>query len=519
MSLLKSFFRLRVSLTFKFIIAMILLVSMTSAAFGWFFVAREITFLQSQIENRGKRAAENFSLLVRNVIDLSNRPLLQHMAERIVKDEDAVLCSFEDNDGNRLAHAAKQDPLSGSDLSYLITEPVQSRNGERIGTIQIGLSLEKVNERVYGLKRDIFLAILGLLGLGILFTLFLTRILLRPIERLVLATEDVAKGELAQMLDIQSGDEIGDLARAFNHMTTQLKESRAILEKKVEERTRELEENIEELNRARKVALKMIEDLHSAKRELEMVNRELKEADKARMKFVGDASHELKTPLTAIKANVDFILSGKEGAVPDRLHSYLFTIQRNTNRIQKTLDQMLDLSRIESGRLLLQRESILLSGVIGGYVAEVTPLEKKLSVQVDIPGDLFVFADRERLHDIFINLLYNAFKFTPDGGKILVNATAQDGAILHEIRDTGIGIPADKIERIFEEFYQVEGGKYGGTGLGLAITKRLVEEHGGKIWVESRLGEGSSFYFTLPTPQKGEKIENQRSSGGISEQM
>jgi signal transduction histidine kinase len=222
------------------------------------------------------------------------------------------------------------------------------------------------------------------------------------------------------------------------------------------------------------------------------------------MKFIGAASHELKTPLTAIKANVDFILSEKEGDVPEYLKPYLLTIQRNTNRIQDTMDEMLDLSRIESGHLILRREPIPLREVIEGYINEVKPLDKELSIHIDIPEDLLVFADPARFHDIFINLLYNAFKFTLDGGKILVNASRIEGCVLHEIRDTGIGIPGDKIGKIFEEFYQVEGGKYGGAGLGLAITKRLVEEHGGSIWVESCLGEGSSFYFTLPLLEENE---------------
>jgi signal transduction histidine kinase len=141
---------------------------------------------------------------------------------------------------------------------------------------------------------------------------------------------------------------------------------------------------------------------------------------------------------------------------------------------------------------------VLLSDVIHGYINEVKPVDKHLAIQVEIPNDLQVYADRGRLHDIFINLLFNAFKFTADGGQITITASQKDAYVLHEIRDNGIGIPENKIEKIFEEFYQVESGKHGGTGLGLAITKRLVEEHGGKIWAKSHLGEGSTFYFTLP---------------------
>ena len=420
-SSLKSFFRFRISLTIKFLMAMICLVVITSAAFGWFFLGREASQLQNQLDAK--------------VFD----------------------------------------------------------------------------ERMLELKRDILFVTLGVIGIGFLLTLIFTRILLKPIEELASATEKIAGGNLSQTVQIHSRDEIGDLAQAFNQMTLQLKDSRNDLEKKVEERTHRLEENIAEINNARTVTLKMLENLQSAKMELERVNLELKEADQAQMKFIGIASHELKTPLTAVKANVDFILSGKGGNVPDDLRSQLLTIQRNTNRIQGTMDHMLDLTRIKSGRLLLEQEPILLSEAVTSYIHEVKPVDKNLIIQVDIPEDLLVYADRNWLHDIFINLLSNAFKFTPEEGKISIIASQKDDDILHEIWDTGIGIPEDKLQKIFEEFYQVEGNKYGGTGLGLSIAKRVIEEHGGRIWVESQPGKGSVFYFTLPAFKEKEDGRSVRS--------
>jgi len=498
MSRFRSLSRFRVSLTFKFIIAMFFLVLTSAMAFGYFLVAREMTLFRSHWETYGRSVANSYSQLIEHGMGLADRSVLQNLAERIIENEDFVLCSLYDNSGERWAHAAKKGRLLDPQLTYQITQTIHSKEGQRIGTLEIGLSLLKMDGQINGLKRDILLVTLGVIGIGILFTLILTRVLLRPIEKLAEATERVARGELVQTVDIRSKDEIGDLARAFNQMTLQVKESRGDLEKKVEERTRQLEANIAELNRARTSTLKMLEELQSAKRELEMVNRELKEMDETRMKFIGIASHELKTPLTAIKANVDFILSEKEGKIPENLKSYLLTIQRNTNRIQMRMDQMLDLSRIKSDRLLFNREPILLYEVIGGYINEITPVEKQISIQVDIPKDLFIYADRSALHDIFINLLSNAFKFTADGGQVWINASQRNQSILLEIRDTGMGIPEDKFHKIFDEFYQVEGGKHGGTGLGLAIAKRLVEEHGGDIWVESQLGKGSTFYFTLP---------------------
>ena len=416
MNRFKSFFRFRVSLAFKFILAMFFLVLVGAAAFGYFFVAREMTLLRSHLENHGKSIAHSLGGLIEHGIHLSDRSFLQRLAEGVVEDEDVVLCSISDKNGERLVHAVKKEIPPDSSLTYQFTQPIRSKEGHVIGTIQMGLSLSKLDIRMSELKKDILFVTSELIGIGILFTFIFTRILLRPIEKLVGATEKVARGDLTQTLHIRSGDEIGDLARAFNQMTLQLKESRSELERKVEERTRQLEENIEELRQAKISTLEMLEDLQSAKRELEMVNRELKQMDETKMKFIGIASHELKTPLTAIKANIDFILSEREGRVPEHLRSYLLTIQRNTNRIQMRMDHMLDLARIKSGHLLLYREPILLSEAIGGYINEVKPVDKNLTVQVDVPEDLSVYADRNGFHDILVNLLSNAFKFTSDGG-------------------------------------------------------------------------------------------------------
>ncbi len=483
---------------------MFFLVLMSAGAFGYFFVAKEMTLLRSHLENQGKSMVISIGRFFEQGIEHSDRHFLQRVAENILQDKDVSFCSVFDRDGKQLVRVAKTEALPDPNRTYQVTQPIQSREGQLIGTFRIGFSLDELNRQMDEMKRDILFVTSGIIGVGILLTLIMARLLLRPIEKLAEATETVAKGELTQTVDIRSGDEIGDLARAFNQMTHQLKESRGDLEKKVEERTRQLEANVAELSRARTSTLKMLNELQGAKRELEMVNRELKESDQTKLKFIGIASHELKTPLTAIKANIDFILSEKGGRVPDHLKSFLQTIQRNTNRIQMRMDQMLELSRMKSDRLLFNRESILFSEVIGGYINEIAPVEKHLSVQVDAPQGLCLYADRGALHDIFINLLSNAFKFTGSGGKISISASQKDRSILLKISDTGMGIPADKLQMIFDEFYQVEGGKHGGTGLGLAIVKRLVEEHGGNIWVESHLGKGSTFYFTLPLSAEDE---------------
>ena len=500
MSPLNPFFRFRVSLTFKFIFAVSLLVSLTSLAFGWFTLGRAMAPLQNQLQDQVKWIVRSLGLHVEHALRQRDPSLLEQAVQLIVENENIVECSFVNPAGETVAYAGRKGNLQEGQHVEDHQQLFHGKDGEFLGTLRLKFSYHTLTREMNDLRRDIFFLSVGVIGMGILFTLILTRILLRPIEKLVAATERVGKGELAMTVDIESQDEIGDLAHAFNHMTLQLKESRDNLEKKVEERTRQLEENIQELNQARMSTLRMLENLEAAKRELEKVNRELKEMDETKLKFIGTASHELKTPLTAIKANIDFILSEKGGNVPKELKLYLHTSQRNTNRLHGAMDHLLDLTRIKSGRLSLSPEPITLSQVVEGYVHEIKPVDKYLTVRLDIPKTLRVLADRNGLHDIFINLLSNAFKFTADRGEISISANEEKGSVVLQVRDTGIGIAEDQHERIFQEFYQVEGEKYGGTGLGLAIVKRLVEEHGGKIWVKSHVGKGATFFLTLPAP-------------------
>jgi len=497
MSPFKSFFRFRASIVFKSIILGILLTLLCSVSFGYFFVARETALLRSHLETYGKSKAENLNLLIQHVYGLSDPSFLQSMVDKMIEDEEVFLCSITDISNVKLAYAAKPAAPAKPAPTYQYLQPIQSKNGQAIGILKMEFSLPHYNQRINEIVKEAVLITFGLVVMIVLIISLYVKILLRPIKKLAAATGSITKGERAPGVNIKSKDEFGDLAKAIDQAALQVKQLEANFEKKVDQRTLLFEETLEELNRTKASAQKMLMDLESTKKELDMVNRKLKEVDVTKLIFIGIASHELKTPLTIIKSNIDFILSEKEGKLPEYLKSYLLSIQRNTNRIQSRMDRMLDLSRLRSGRLHVSREPLHLSEVVRGYINEVKPPNKNISIQSDIPENLYVLADRNGLHDIFFNILSNAIKFTSEGGQINITARQKDDFIVHEIRDTGIGIPKDKIERIFDEFYQVETGKHGGTGLGLAITKRLIEEHGGKIWVESQLGKGTTFYFTL----------------------
>lgn len=237
----------------------------------------------------------------------------------------------------------------------------------------------------------------------------------------------------------------------------------------------------------------------------------LKELERIRQDFVANVSHELRTPLTTIKGYAETLL---EGAMKEEVAlQFIQVIKRHTDRLTKIVEDLLTLSKIESKEFQLKMEVLSLRDLIDdviGFVKE--PAEKKkISIsRNEIPSFLTLKADRNYLEQVLINLLDNAIKYTPVGGRITISAIENNSEeIQFLVGDNGIGIPREDLHRIFERFYRVDKGRsqeLGGTGLGLSIVKHLIQAHGGRVWAESRLGEGSTFHFTLPSPveEKGQ---------------
>jgi two-component system, sensor histidine kinase and response regulator len=249
--------------------------------------------------------------------------------------------------------------------------------------------------------------------------------------------------------------------------------------------------------------------------QLERTNLELRKIDSMKSEFVSVASHELRTPLAAIKNAVQLMLTGKTGEVNENQKKFLSMAERNINRLTNILNDLLNLSRIESGKMAFKCENIELGDILELAASSLRPHAEVKSIQIDVqlPESLpTIYGDQEKIEQILTNLIGNAIKFTPDGGKILISARPpphdqKEGygqAVAISVKDTGIGIPAEHRTAIFEKFHQVEGSlrrSMSGTGLGLAITKGLVEAQQGKIVVESEMGKGSTFTFTLPVSQ------------------
>ncbi len=229
-----------------------------------------------------------------------------------------------------------------------------------------------------------------------------------------------------------------------------------------------------------------------------------KELERMKSNFLSVVSHELKTPLHSIKGFVDIILMGKTGDVTDVQRDFLTTVKQQTGQLQTMINDLLEFSRLESGQVKLRLEEVSLPDLASRVVEKLEPLadDGGLTLQMKLPATFPVIeADEMRLEQVLTNLVDNAIKFTAAGGTVTIDGRDLGEEVQVWVHDTGIGIPPDQLEKIFDRFYQVDGGStrpYRGTGLGLTICKHIVEHHHGRIWAESKQGEGSTFFFILP---------------------
>ncbi|MBI4000653.1 MAG: GAF domain-containing protein [Nitrospira defluvii] len=238
--------------------------------------------------------------------------------------------------------------------------------------------------------------------------------------------------------------------------------------------------------------------------ELQTANERLQEHDRRRSKFVSVASHELRTPMTSIKGFVENMLDGLTGQLSDRQEHYLQRIKHNVDRLTRIINQLLDWSRLDVGRIDIKPEPLRIGEFVRDVVESFQTLAAEKSMVLEVtPCDqaLTVHADRDKLEQILWNLVGNAIKFTPKSGRVSVTCDARDGGFVQiAVSDTGCGIAPHELPKVFNEFSKVESAvpTSQGAQLGLFITKSLVSLHGGQMWVESRLGVGTQFFFTLP---------------------
>lgn len=252
--------------------------------------------------------------------------------------------------------------------------------------------------------------------------------------------------------------------------------------------------------------------IHNARlfHEIEEKGRELESANQHKSEFLANMSHELRTPLNAILGYTELILDDIYGAVPEKIQEVLARLEKNGRHLLNLINDVLDLSKIEAGRLSLSLNEYSMEEVLKMVSNSVEALlaEKDLELKVEVPKDLVIGkGDEQRIAQVMLNLVGNAIKFT-DEGEVKVEVNVANETFLVSVHDTGPGITEADQQKIFDEFRQADGSstrKKGGTGLGLSISKKIINMHGGRIWVESTLGRGSIFHFTLPI-----RVEKQR---------
>jgi len=310
--------------------------------------------------------------------------------------------------------------------------------------------VEDLNESfAVAVNQILLIAAAAALLTAVLVSTFVTRRLVRPIQRMRDASRRIAAGEYEERVEVPGEDELGALARSFNQMA-----------------------------------------------------RTLAETEERRRQLVGDVAHELRTPLANIRSVMEGLVDGVLPRDPATFHQ----VEREVSRLQRLVQDLEDLSRAEAGQMLLEREHVDPSRFIEEAATRLRPQyeDKEVALAIDLPEQLPVVAvDTWRMTQVMLNLLGNALQYTPQGGRVMVTAGREEGQLVLSVSDTGLGIDPEDLPHLFDRFYRADKSRSragGGSGIGLTIARHLVEAHGGRLWAESAgPGHGSTFTFTLPT--------------------
>jgi signal transduction histidine kinase len=437
------------------------------------------SLLSSQLEKNRKKSFEDFNYTCRESLVVNDEIQVLNTIRSIIKihypsivyagyisPSQIVLFSSRDNGHQeefksrivRVSEFSTKDSLSPSNEKIKeFAMPIYIDNEYR-GTIKAGYSesyLEnEIKQGVIALSKRIgVVSVFALFG-GLILASIIAFLFNKPIKALAKAANEIGSGNLDSKVEIHSKDELGSLGHTFNDMA-----------------------------------------------------RKLKELDELKDSFVSSVSHELRSPLAAIDGYCDFLMEGFNRNMPrEKQEKSLRIIKDATVRLTNFINNVLDIAKIKAGRFELRKTPVHLSDLADEIVSLFVSLgeqqQKKITnnVSKELPA---VFADPERIKQVITNLIGNSLKFTKEGAEISVGAKLEDDGqhIVAWIQDTGIGIPPDDLAKVFDRFFQVKEGemkKPKGTGLGLAIVYEIVKLHNGKIWVESTLGKGSTFKFTLP---------------------
>jgi signal transduction histidine kinase len=361
-------------------------------------------------------------------------------------------------------HLSEGYPLY-REIATLVTRAVRN---EEAGMGQLREGVEATYRRALLLTGG-FAAASIVLALGLGFVISWSFIL--PVRQAEGFLGQVAKGDFSASIDVANRDEFGALARQMNEMSRELHE--------------------------------LYDAQRRAAHQLRVLNAELEQASRAKSNFLASMSHELRTPMNAILGFTEMIRDGLYGEIPPEIEEPVSDIHTCGKQLLGLINNVLDLSKIEAGHMELALGEYVVEDVVNTVKLSLRALAatKGLDLVTAVAPDLpFCVGDGKRVTQCLMNLAGNALKFTREG-RVEIRVELQGESLLFAVADTGIGIPADQVEHIFEEFRQADATvsrDFGGTGLGLSISRKLVELHGGRIWVESEAGKGSTFFFSIP---------------------
>jgi signal transduction histidine kinase len=397
----------------------------------------------------------------------------QQMIQRIRTAQDEILTTVADianliRDGKvdeAMALQLKNGYPQYQQIEGLVNQVVKSEE-DQMGT------LAKI---VTAAHRRALILIGGFVGTSILLALLLGFVIswsfILPVQEAQGFLGQVAKGDFSTSINVPNRDEFGALATRMNQMSRELH--------------------------------RLYTDERQAAQQLQTLNEELERASKAKSDFLASMSHELRTPLNSILGYTELILDEIYGEVPAKIRDVLDRVQQSGRHLLGLINDVLDLSKIEAGSMELSPTEYSALDIVETVSSSLRSLaaEKGLEFVAGAQADMPVaFGDAKRITQCLLNLAGNALKFTKQG-RVEIWVERQGEPLVYRVSDTGIGIPQDQLESIFAEFRQADPTitrEFGGTGLGLSITKKFVEMHGGRIWVESELGKGSTFFFSIP---------------------
>lgn len=552
-----KFFRLNI--TMKFSIAMSVLVIGTAVIFSWLFIAQQKGFIRRELKDRGTELTENLAYNTEYGVLTENKELLLNFAKGSLKNRDVVYCIIQNKEGEVLAHADilgrerdyrdagfKGDGLDAQEtfksalnsqgsvvnLGYLyvgksentvgkifegynIATPIKTKRivqrGEEIaispeelpsmeeviGVAQVGLSLESSNVLINSLTQVVLIITLFIILAGIGASLILTRIIVKPIKELAVGTHKVATGDLTYHVDIDTGDELGELASSFNQMTDDL----ALFRDRIEQRRRELEEKNRELEQA-------YDNLKRTTEELRLAQSQLVQSEK--MTAIGQlgagVAHELNNPMGGILGYAQFMLEKIDRPEFSKedfqvCKKYLQHIEREAARCKTIVENLLTFSRKREDISTIDIRTVIdkTLSIISHQLA-LANIKLTVAIEADIAK---IRGNVNMLQQVFVNLIINAQHAMAQGGELAITAKNMRDAkgrinkIEIEVKDTGCGIPKENLTKIFDPFFTTKQ-DWKGTGLGLFITYKIIKDHQGDITVESEVGKGTAFVISLP---------------------